>query len=100
MKMIEIIMYRNTKWSETKDYYGNYTLTITSPDKRKLLINMEFIASISPTPIVAHEGEKTHNVYFINTQIAYGRGINGIDYRGYYITEESYKNLMKNIEVL
>ena len=103
MKMIEIT-YRQTCWSdkkfnkETKDW--EYTLLIDSPEERKVLINIELIASISPTPVVGHEGDKTENLYFVNTQIAYSRGINGADYRGYYVTEATYQKLIKNIEVL
>ena len=98
MKMIEIT-YRDTKWSDTK-VDGRYTLLIASPETRKLLVNIDYIASISPTPTIAHKEENTQNLYFVNTQIASGLGLNGVDYHGYYVTEESYQKLVKNIEVL
>ena len=36
----------------------------------------------------------------VATDIAYGRGINGVDYEGYWVTEETFERLVSAIEVL
>ena len=70
-------------------------------DAKQLLVNVELIASISPTPIEGNlGGDVTKNLHYVKTMIPTGRGINGVDYSSYYVTEESYQKLVKNIEIL
>ena len=95
MKMIKIDYY-NTRWS---DSLNTPRLDITS-QKKTLLINMDLIASVSPDSVRAiSESSKPIKLHYLNTQIAYGRGINGVDYNSYYVTEETYKRIIKNIEL-
>lgn len=42
---------------------------------------------------------KLYDLYRITTDIAYGRGINGVDFNSYDITKESYENLLASIDV-
>ena len=46
--------------------------------------------------IGAHEIVALHNV---TTDIACGRGINGVDFNSYFITSESYERLVSAIEI-
>ena len=95
MKMIKIDCY-DTRWS---DSLSAPRLDITS-QKKTLLINMDLIASVNPNSVRAiSESSKFIKLHYLNTQIAYGRGINGVDYHSYYVTEETYKRIIQNIEL-
>ena len=75
-------------------------LLIRSGEKR-VLVNVEFIASISPTPIEARDTVYgITNLFYVKTAIPTGRGLNGVDYAGYYVTEATYLNLTAKLEVL
>lgn len=40
-------------------------------------------------------------MYYIQTTIAQGRGINGVDFRGYWVTKKTYENILeKFVEIV
>ena len=74
-------------------------LLIKSTEKR-IFINVDHIASISAEPIHAKEGYMVRDLYYVKTTIPVSRGINGVDYRGYYVTDSTYLTLTTKLEML
>ena len=99
MKMIEIT-YCSTKWSDTCRN-GKYDLLIIE-ENRKRLINIDCIVSMSSTPVIVEKSGsfEKRELYYVGTNIAYGRGINGVDYESYYVTPDTYERLLNVIEVI
>ena len=94
MKLIALTFYDTQFTADWKQ------LLIRSGAKR-LLVNIELIASVSPTPIEARdEVYGVKNLHYVKTMIPNGRGINGVDYSGYYVTEETYATLIDNLEII
>jgi len=94
MKLITLT-YHDTKFTD------DWKKLLIRGDAKRLLVNVELIASISPTPVEGSlGGDVTKNLYYVKTAIPNGRGLNGIDYSSYYVTEETYQKLVKNIEIL
>lgn len=92
-KFVKIEFY-NIEWSD--DWK---TLKVTSEAKCSL-VKLDCIVTISPTPVHAQCLNNKIDLYYVKTNIASGRGINGIDYAGYYVTEDSCKKLMTLVEVV
>lgn len=92
-KFVKIDFY-NTEWSD--DWK---TLKVISAVKCSL-VKLDCIVTISPNPVHAQCLNNKIDLYYVKTNIASGRGINGIDYAGYYVTEDSYKKLIARVEVL
>ena len=74
-------------------------LLIKSAEKR-IYINVDHIASISVEPVHAREGYMIKDLYYVKTTIPVGRGTNGVDYRGYYVTQTTYVELITKLEIL
>lgn len=94
MKLIALTFY-DTQWT------ADWKQLLIRSDAKRLLVNIELIASVSPKPIEARDtvyGIK--NLHYVKTMIPNGRGINGVDYSGYYVTEETYATLTDNIEIV
>ena len=92
-KFVKIEFY-NTVWSD--DWK---TLKVISEAKRSL-VKLDCIVTISPTPLHAQCLNNKIDLYYVKTNIASGRGINGVDYAGYYVTEDSCKKLMTLVEAV
>lgn len=94
MKLIALTFHDTQFTSDWKQ------LLIRGPAKR-LLVNIELIASVSPKPLEGRdEGYGIKNLHYVKTMIPNGRGINGVDYLGYYVTEETYQKIIENVEVI
>ena len=97
MKMIKLT-YCRTHWSD-----NDKVLVIDERDKT-VLVNLEHIALVSPKRVQGREfgpdGVILTDLHHLRTSIGVGYGLNGVDFICYYITEEAYQNLVKNIEVL
>ena len=94
MKLITLT-YHDTKFTD------DWKKLLICGDAKRLLVNVEYITSISPTPIVGHlGGDATKNLFYVKTAIPTGRGINGVDYSGYYVTEATYTALTASLEII
>ena len=94
MKLIALTFYDTQFTTDWKQ------LLIRS-DAKRLLVNIELIASVSPMPLEGRDpihGDK--KLHYVKTMIPNGRGINGVDYSGYYVTEETYAMLTDNLEIV
>ena len=93
MKLIKLACY-DTQWTaDCKD------LMIRS-EVKEFLVNLELITTVSPRPVVGHSGRDCINLHYVKTSIPNGRGINGVDYSSYYVTEETYQKIIENVEVI
>ena len=93
MKLIALTCV-DTRWTDDCK-----ELLIKSTEKR-IFINVDHIASISAEPVHAKEGYMVRDLYYVKTTIPVGRGINGVDYRGYYVTQATYLELTTKLEIL
>jgi hypothetical protein len=77
----------------------------------QLILALDVIKAIAPKPnswrVFDNLSELRHDdgkfklveLYRITTDIAYGRGINGVGFDSYDITKESYENLLASIDI-
>lgn len=98
MKMIKLT-YCKTHWTD-----DDSRMLIIDEKNKTVLVNLENIATVSPEPVVGREfgsnGTVLADLHFVRTSVGVGCGLNGVDFISFYITEEAYQNLVKNIEVI
>lgn len=92
MKFIKFTYY-NTKWSSDLKTF------LVCSNAKEVFVNVKFIATISPKPIQGHANPGEVDLYYVKTAIPNGRGINGVDYSSYYVTEETYHTLISQLEI-
>ena len=93
MKLIKFAHY-DTQWS------SDWKDLLIQSEAKEVLVNLEFIVTVSPKPVTGHYGRKPINLHYVKTAIPNGRGINGVDYSSYYVTTETYEKIIENVEVL
>lgn len=93
MKLIKITHY-DTQWS------SDYKDLMIHSEAKEFFINLEFITTVSPRPVVGHSGRDCINLHYVKTSIPNGRGLNGVDYSSYYVTDETYQKIIENVEVI
>lgn len=93
MKLIELTCV-GTHWS------ANCKELLIESTEKHILINVDYIASISSEPVHAKEGCTIRDLYYVKTTIPVSLGINGVDYRSYYVTEATYLTLTTKLEIL
>ena len=105
-QLTRIEFYRNV-WDGTQ-----YRLKLDENGKPSTtLIDPTTIVSMDDTPstkmVFKHDanswdkvGTKTE-MYYVQTTIAQGRGINGVDFQGFWVTKKTYENILeKFVEIV
>ena len=96
MKMIRL-NYCKTHWTD------DYKQLIIDEKDKSILVNIDLIAAVSPDEVRGYETDSSgrifiRHLYYVRTAVPVGRGLNGVDYLSYYVTEETYKKIIENIE--
>ena len=103
--MVRIEFYR-TGWD------GNNTkFFLDEGDKpSSCLIDVDAIQAIDDVPttneVYNHDSRYSSDkhvptkMYFVRTSIGVGRGINGVDFKSFWVTEDTYKKLLTMVEVI
>ena len=96
MKMIQL-NYCKAHWTDDRK-----ELFVDEKDK-SILVNLDYIATVSPEAVQGRAIDKNGitliALHYVRTTIPYSRSTNGIDYYGCYVTEETYKKIIENVEV-
>lgn len=93
MKLIKFTHY-DTQWT------ADWKALMIRSEAKEVLVNLEFIVTVSPNPVVACDGSTRVNLHYVKTAIPNGRGINGVEYSSYYVTDETYQKIIENVEVI
>ena len=70
MKLIKFTHY-DTQWT------ADWKALMIRSEAKEVLVNLEFIVTVSPNPVVACDGSTRVNLHYVKTAIPNGRGING-----------------------
>lgn len=99
MKKMVKIEYFPTEWDDRTIWL----------DKSETLIDPETIVQVEgivTNTIEAKDGYRSYKAVksakmaFIRTTISIGRGINGVDFKGFWVTDKTYKKLMGLFEII
>jgi hypothetical protein len=97
-KMVKIEFYP-TEW-EDRTHWLEKSETLIDPET---IVQVEGIVT---NTIEAKDGYRSYKAVksakmaFIRTTISIGRGINGVDFKGFWVTDKTYKKLMGLFEII
>ena len=97
-KMVKIEFYP-TEWERRCHWFEKQT-TVIDPESIVQIENVVTNTLETKDGYQSYKALKPAKMALIRTTIAIGRGINGVDYETFWVTDKTYKKLMGLFEIV